>query len=99
MDKILALITITTVGCLITAIPFIQAELKEEVLGKITSFQVSAGGFGHSDLCTVIYDDNYSIVLSGSCCHKLESGKTLVRETKVGGFIITHVYENYRIED
>ena len=44
---------------------------------EIVDFEVSAGGFGHSDKCVVTYSDDSKEVLEGDICGDLKTGYNL----------------------
>lgn len=88
LDVILLCITLLLIciilECVLIAVGFTlcasENGLNQSSLGVIKDFEVSAGGFGHSDKCKVVLEDK-SIVIDGSVCSTLQTGKCLY-ETK-----------------
>jgi len=65
-------------------------------LGVITDFSVSAGGFGHEDLCPTSFESGAKIVLSGNICKQLQVGKTVIGKKRVS--IIPFVSELVNVD-
>jgi len=76
---ILLLFSLVT-GSILVVIDFTDCAYKNgfnhSKIGVIKDFEVSAGGFGSSDKCKVVLEDK-SIVIDGSVCGILQTGKCL----------------------
>ena len=84
---IIMIVIIMIVGSLIILIFLTYTEIKEPPteIGIIKDFEVSAGGFGHADLCTVELEGGTKQVISGSICSELETGKKLMEREGIYG--------------
>lgn len=63
------------------------------ILGNITDFEVSAGGFLQRDMCKIQINNTIEIVASGFVCQNLQTGKLLEKINYKNGEIYYRVIE------